>query len=97
MKLLERRLRTAAQFQQLQNAVQQWSQNGGHLTIEVVAEDAQASPFVYKHRVLAVCFRLKSKAFMLTYNSAAFTPASWDGFRDFIVGVANQFGAAARR
>ena len=95
MKLLEGRLQSEAQFARLHSAAQQWSQNGGKLTVEVLPEDTRASPFVVKHRVLAACFKLKSKAFMLTYNSNNFTPASWGDFKAFVVAVATKFGAKA--
>ena len=61
VKLLEGRLQSEAQFARLHSAAQQWSQNGGKLTVEVLPEDTRASPFVVKHRVLAACFKLKRR------------------------------------
>lgn len=45
------------------------------------AEVAAARSPIELHRVLDASFVLRSKAFMLTYNSRKFTPASWIVFR----------------
>ena len=69
IRLLERRVRSDGQLDRLRAAAKAFADNGGELSSEVVAEDNSSSPFVPKHRVLASFFKLKSKAFVLTYNS----------------------------
>ena len=95
VKLLERRLHSNAELTQLQAATRTWSDNGGKLSSDVVEEDIGSAPYVLRHRVLRPSFKLKSKAFMLTYNSEAFSVESWGRFKDFVVGLATRFGARA--
>ena len=48
----------------------------------IVASDNEAEPSALPfHRVLDSGFRLRAKAFMLTYNSDAFTKKTWEDFR----------------
>ena len=61
----------------------------------VVEEDIGSAPYVLRHRILAPTFKLKSRAFMLTYNSEGFSLQSWEGFRDFVAGLARRLGARA--
>ena len=70
IRLLERRVRSDGQLDRLRAAAKAFADNGGELSSEVVAEDSSSSPLVPKHRVLASFFKLKSEAFMLTYNNA---------------------------
>ena len=50
---------------------------------------------VARHRVLEGGYILKSKAFLLTYNSRRWTRDSWDGFRAWAVGLQATLGFAA--
>ena len=95
IRLLERRVLSDGQLERLRAAAKAFADNGGELASEVVAEDNSTSPFVPKHRVLASFFKLKSKAFMLTYNSRGITMASWEPFRKFVVELAKTWGARA--
>ena len=68
----------------LHGAAEQWIVNGGRLQGTLVplplvnaAQTAAEPPAVPRHRVLEASFRIQSHAFMLTYNSAAFTPETW--------------------
>ena len=63
-------------------ALQAWIDNGGALpegvqfvggSLQVVGDVEVTAPAVPMHRVLKKSFVLKSQAFMLTYNSKAFT------------------------
>ena len=49
-------------------------------------------PFVHPERP---GFKLKSKAFMLTYNSFDFSPATWDSFLAYVKELRQKFGARA--
>ena len=53
------------------------------------------APAVPMHRVLKKSFVLKSQAFMLTYNSKAFTRDTWPAFRSFVDELAKELGASA--
>ena len=77
MRFLERRVLSNGQLDCLRAAAKAFADNGGELSSEVVSEDNSTSPFVPKHRVLASFFKLKSKAFMLTYNSRGIALATW--------------------
>ena len=57
--------------------------------------DAEREPMaaIPKHRVLQPGYILKTKAFMLTYNSESFTARSWPAFRRCIKGWRRLFGA----
>ena len=57
-----------------------WEDNGGEFSSPVVAEDDATPSPVALHRVLKPNFELKSRAFMLTYNSASFTAQTWGHF-----------------
>ena len=50
---------------------------------------------VDRHRVLLPSFRLKSKAFMLTYNGPYITATSFDALKSFVVHLKTRFGARA--
>ena len=93
--LLERRVVSDGQLERLRAAAKAFADNGGELSSEVVAEDNSTSPFVPKHRVLASFFKLKSKAFMLTYNSRGIAMTSWEPFRKFVEALAKTWGARA--
>ena len=95
IRLLERRVREDGPLERLRGAAKAFADNGGELSAEVVSEEASLSPFVPKHRVLASFFKLKSKAFMLTYNSNDFAVATWAPFRQFVMEVSKAWGARA--
>ena len=95
IRLLERRVLSGGQLDRLRAAAKAFADNGGELSSEVVSEDNSTSPFVPKHRVLASFFKLKSKAFMLTYNSGGISSATWDPFCKFVVDLAKTWGARA--
>ena len=81
--------------QRLRAAAKSWEDNGGEFTSPVVAEDDFTPSPVALHRVLKPNFELKSRAFMLTYNSASFTLETWAPFRTFVMTLKAQFGARA--
>ena len=92
IRLLERRVREDGPLERLRGAAKAFADNGGELSAEVVSEEASLSPFVPKHRVLASFFKLKSKAFMLTYNSNDFAVATWAPFRQFSQSIITNLG-----
>ena len=95
IRLLEKRLLSDGQLERLRGAAKAFADNGGELSAEVVSEASSTSPALPKHRVLASFFKLKSKAFMLTYNSRGISPATWGPFQKFVVDLARTWGARA--
>ena len=95
VRLLERRVCTDDHLDRLRAAAKAFADNGGELSAEVITEDKSSGPFAPQHRVLAAFFKLKSKAFMLTYNSRDFTKDTWVPFRAFVVDVVRTCGARA--
>ena len=88
----------------LRAAVEKWCSNGGKLpggitlaedAVEAMSDDEENNPLVPGHRVLKATYELKSKAFMLTYNSRAFTPETWSNFRSFIEALHAKLGSRA--
>jgi len=93
----------------LREAAAQWQSTGGYLDGVVVpaagaevasaeescTEEPQGDPVVSRHKVLIVGYRLRSRAFMLTYNSRSFTKHTWHLFRQFCQETARRMGAAA--
>ena len=76
----------------LRAAVDRWVQNRGHLPdgvhlradgggVEAAADDVETPSVIPHHQVLVSSFALKSKAFMVTYNSDAFTLDTWPAFK----------------
>ena len=97
VRVLQRRFATAEQAPRLREPVQVWLSNGGRFSVpleDAVAPDLDA-PAVARHRLLLPGYRLQSKAFMLTYNSALFTKDDWAAFRDFIQDLHGRFGSRA--
>ena len=90
----------------LSAAVQMWVDNGAQLIGELTDEHGNAIPdpsteideaqdsVIGMHRFLKKGFKLKSRAFMLTYNSRTFIPETWKTFLKFIKRLAKRFGAA---
>ena len=95
VRLLDARCEGPDTRHRLRTAAAQWEQNGGQFSTEVVAEDDFAVSLVVRHRVLKANFELKSRAFMLTYNSRSFTLETWVPFRAFVVSLRARFGARA--
>ena len=75
---------------QLRQAAELYVNNGGHFRVELgpIPEPGTLGSLaqLQRHRLLKDGFVLKSKAFMLTYNSRSFTP-------DTCMGVRNSMGA----
>ena len=89
--------------QQCRQAVEAFLANGGQLpdgfTVcaerNGVAMPEEGSPVVPRHKVLRSSFRLQSRAFMVTYNSLAFTLATWAPFLQWVQTFAVKNGARA--
>ena len=82
VRLLEARC-DGHQRQRLRAAAKAWEDHGGAFSSPVVAEDDLTPALVASHRVLKPNFELKSRALMLTYNSASFTLKTWAPFHAF--------------
>ena len=106
LRLLERRCNGAGQKQRLCASVQAYVQHNGKLPEGIqlapdasrleLSEDVEATACpVPCHRVLVTTFELKSKAFMVTYNSPTFTPSTWPAFREHMKALHQQLGAWA--
>ena len=96
VRLLEPRCQDGNLPHRLRSAVEQWRNNGGKLTRDVlppatdphVSADAMvpdsdhdaAVSSLPQHRVLDSSFRVASKAFMLTYNNPEFRATTWEAF-----------------
>ena len=81
------RVRTAAQL---------WLDGHGELDAELLESDSDdkddeydSPSVVLQHAILKPTFKLQSKAFMLTYNSRAFTTGDWNQFRRFVKNLRN--------
>jgi len=83
----------------LRAAAEKWLANGGTLTDPLLPlpdpADVGGPALVPAHRLLEPGFRLEARAFMLTYNSASFTVATWLLFLPFIRGLAQRLVARA--
>ena len=105
IKNLQNRKLDDAATDSLRDAVQSWSDNGGHLQGVVVPAPIVQSgscgdasddvAFVPKHKVLLPVFKLESHAFMGTYNAGHFTEGTWPAFEKFTKSFAQKFGATA--
>ena len=94
--IVQARCQEAALAQRLRLAVQRWVDNGGKLEAQLApAVDLESPSTVPKHKVLLPEFELRSKAFMLTYNSRSLKRESWPAFRDFISTLKGRIGARA--
>lgn len=101
--------------EEVADARRQWCTNGGEDLDESLLPDAGPScddddddlpdgqPPLEKHRYLSAAvgrqFRLKSKAFMLTFNSSAFDQVSpdklFESFREWVIERAAKYGATS--
>ena len=77
VRLLEKRVTTAADMGRLRQYTQKYLDNGGVFSVPLLEEDALVPPAVPQHRLLMPSFELKSKAFMMTYNSISFARDTW--------------------
>ena len=64
-------------------------------TTSTGVQESQDACVVPSHKFLTVAFRLKSKAFMLTYNSKTLKDKDWPAFVEHIRSLARKFGARA--
>lgn len=103
LRVVNARSPTAAVVADVRTATQTWLANGGTLSTELEdeseaeqtpAEDDVPSP-VSGHKLLKPNFRLRSKAFMMTYNSRSFTEEDWPDFRKFVLKQKKAYGARA--
>ena len=77
VRLLEARLGTPPALDRLRAAAQLWTANGGTFSTPVLEEDFSKPSPLGRHRVLLPSFKLKSEAFMLTYNGTSITATSF--------------------
>ena len=102
VRALETRCQTTSLSRRLLHAVRLWSDNGGTLCQLIAgtaadgdeAEEPGVSPLP-RHRVLEPGYILKSKAFMLTFNSDTFDRGTWAGFERWVKVKHKEFGARA--
>ena len=95
--VLEPRCQQPALAARLRAAVSSWVDNGGQLQAALAdPPDLSTASALPKHRVLQPEFRLRSRAFMLTYNSRGLRPDSWQPFRTFVSNLKGHIGARAR-
>ena len=92
---LESRVGSAVRLNRLRNAAKLWLDNGGPFSRPLLDAELSIPSSVSRHKVLQPMYELKSKAFMLTYNSREFVPTTWTGFREFVIGLQKKFGARA--
>ena len=108
IRLLEPRCQTALLAGRLRDAVKLWKDNGGALSqpmTDAAADpnvpdncneaDESEVPLLPRHRVLQPGYILKSKAFMLTFNSDTFTRDTWESFESWVKRKRKELGARA--
>jgi hypothetical protein len=106
LRLLARRCVLPEQKTKLRAAVTSWVDNQGQLPDGILLvpeeEGLQAAPdsvetpaLIAHHKVLVSTYGLKSKAFMLTYNSESFTPGTWDAFLQHMKELHRRLGSKA--
>ena len=80
-----------------------WVSNGGSLSCDLeevgILSDANTAteddaPILEMHELLKKGYKLKSKAFMMTYNSKDFGLWTWDRFRLWLRSLARKVGAS---
>ena len=101
LKRLQSRCPDEATAGRLRDAAQRWKENGGFLEGEVTQPDdspavcAAATAPVLRHKILEAPYRIRSKAFMLTYNSRSLKAEDWEAFRAFTESTARRLRATA--
>ena len=93
VRLLEKRANTPEHMTRLRGAAQRYLDNGGVFSTPLLDEEEVLPPAVAKHRLLKPNFELRSRAFMLTYNSAQFSRDTWKPFLTFVKKLKRTFGA----
>ena len=82
-------------------AVKDWVHSNGSLpegvtlkdaSVEVAAAVEEDAPVVPSHRVLCTNYSLKSRAFMLTFNSPLFATDTWPLFLEHVQGLVKKLG-----
>ena len=91
---LDRMCHTPELSARLRAATEAWVSHGGPLAAEIVPEPEGSAPLP-RHKILKPEFRLRSDAFMLTYNGRNLTRGMWQAFRTFIANFATTARAAA--
>ena len=106
LRLLARRCVSPAHKTELRAAVQAWIDNEGKLPdgivmvegddgVQAAADSVETPPVVPSHKVLVSTYELKSKAFMLTYNSESFSLDTWAPFLQHMENLHLRFGSRA--
>lgn len=107
IRVLEPRCQTDALAQRLRHAVELWNDNGGALSqpmtdagsdpVPIACDEADDSDlqFIPRHKVLQPGYILKSKAFMLTFNSDTIDRATWVAFEHWVKQKRQDLGARA--
>lgn len=104
VRLLDPRCQDGDLPARLRAAVESYLDNGGKFLSSIVPlapaaagtegdVDPEAPPVIERHRLLEAGFRLRSKAFMLTYNNKAFTQATWAAFEAWVRERCRSLGA----
>ena len=101
---LQERCTEDALRRRLSAALKAWVSNGARLTCEIeeicIVNDTDAGmedddvPILEMHEVLKKGYKLKSRAFMMTYHSKDFSLCTWDRFRSWLRRLARKLGAA---
>ena len=105
IRVLEPRCQTDVLAQRLRHAVELWNDNGGALSqpttgagsdpvsIACGEDDDSGVQFTPRHKVLQTGYILKSKAFMLTFNSDTIDRATWAAFEHWVKQNRQELGA----
>ena len=98
--ILDGRCQTPEQRAALRVAAQRWAASGGRLTHGLVDDpepmtDDAAPPVIPSHKIIKKGFRIRTHAFMLTYNCERFTEETWGTFEPWLRTLAKQLGAHA--
>ena len=98
--ILDGRCQVPEQRAALRVAAQQWVAGGGRLAYGLVDEpdsraDDEAPPVLPSHKIIKKGFRIRTHAFMLTYNSDRFTEETWGTYGAWVRALAKQLGAHA--
>ena len=106
LRVLSKRCEDGSERDRLEAALKVYTANGGSLPegmefreVDGLLDAAQLGGRddcgVPSHKTLVMSFRLKSKAFMLTYNSSTLQERDWEQFVTHIRKLARRFGAKA--
>jgi hypothetical protein len=107
VRLLDPRCQAGGLPDRLRSAVSVYLDNGGAFSATVLPAcartaaadgancdvDCDAPPPMARHRLLEAGFRLESKAFMLTFNSASFVLETWPVFLEWVKERRSALGA----